>query len=139
MGILFIIKRTKLSKITKIISRSCNHLERAKRIWNSRRLLERALALLERRIAATHVRVCDGNAMRVRWACDAFELRVQNYCKNLDKKKVKCTKTEKNAINSVKIQRSCIFTIIPRWHICQNVTNVTNVTHFWVSGTCAHI
>ena len=35
-------------------------------IWNSRRLLERALALLERRVAATHVRVCDGNAMRVR-------------------------------------------------------------------------
>ena len=44
----------------------CNHLERAKRIWNSRRLLERALALLERRLAATRVRVCDGNAMRVR-------------------------------------------------------------------------
>ena len=42
------------------------YLERAKRIWNSRRLLERALALLERRIAATRARVCDGNAMNVR-------------------------------------------------------------------------
>ena len=30
--------------------------------WNSRRLLE----LLERRIAAIRVRVCDGNAMNVR-------------------------------------------------------------------------
>ena len=39
--------------------------------WNSRRLLERALALLERRIAVTRVRVCDGNAMNVRWTCDA--------------------------------------------------------------------
>ena len=28
--------------------------------------LERALALLERRIAVTRVRVCDGNAMNVR-------------------------------------------------------------------------
>ena len=47
-------------------------LERAKRIWNSRRLLERrrllacSLALLERRIAATRVRVCGDNAMNVR-------------------------------------------------------------------------
>ena len=40
----------------------CNHLERAKRYWNNRRLLE----LLERRIAAIRVRVCDGNAMNVR-------------------------------------------------------------------------
>ena len=31
-----------------------------------RRLLGRALALLERRIAVTRVRVCDGNAMNVR-------------------------------------------------------------------------
>ena len=36
-----------------------NQLERAKRIWNSRRLLER-------RIAVIRVRVCDGNAMNVR-------------------------------------------------------------------------
>ena len=36
--------------------------------WNSRRLLE----LLERRIAVTRVCVCDGNAMNVRWTCDAF-------------------------------------------------------------------
>ena len=40
----------------------CNHQERAKRM----ELLERALVLLERRIAATRARVCDGNAMRVR-------------------------------------------------------------------------
>ena len=52
----------------------CNHLERAKRIWNSRRLLERALALLERHIAVTRVCVCDGNAMNVRWACDESPL-----------------------------------------------------------------
>ena len=32
----------------------------------SRRLLACALALLERRIAVTRVRVCDGNAMNVR-------------------------------------------------------------------------
>ena len=70
-------------------------LERAKRIWTGLRpwtarrasgppagLLEqpqalgtRALALLERRLAATQARVCDGNAMRVRWACGDFELR----------------------------------------------------------------
>ena len=60
------IQEQDLSRLNKIISHSCNHLERAKRIWNSRRLLERALALLERRIAVTRVRVCDGNAMNVR-------------------------------------------------------------------------
>ena len=32
-------------------------------------------------------------------------------------------RSEKNAINVEKNQRSCIFTIIFRWHICQNVTN----------------
>ena len=38
-------------------------------IWNAPwrlELLERSLALLERRIAVARVRVCDGNAMRVR-------------------------------------------------------------------------
>ena len=49
-------------------------LERPKGSWNSRRLLERALSLLERRIAVTRVRVCDGNAMNVRWTCDASPL-----------------------------------------------------------------
>ena len=80
MGILFIIKRTKLSKITKIISRSCNHLPPHKgdrgglgTIWNH---LERALALLERRIAVIRVRVCDGNAMlRKKYNCPNIQLR----------------------------------------------------------------
>ncbi len=52
--------------------RNWNHLERrrllerAKRIWNGLWQMERSLALLERRIAATRVRVCGDNAMRVR-------------------------------------------------------------------------
>ena len=49
-----------------ILSPSYYPLERAKRIWNGLWQMERDLALLERRIAATRVRVCDGNAMRVR-------------------------------------------------------------------------
>ena len=32
-------------------------------------------------IAATRARVCDGNAMRVRWACDDFELRCKGSTK----------------------------------------------------------
>ena len=39
-------------------------------------------------------------------------MRLQNYCKKLDKKTVKCTKSEKNAINVEKNQQSCILTII---------------------------
>ena len=61
-------------------------LERPKGYWNSRRLWNARSAigtpagsgtreaLLERRIAVTRVRVCDGNAMNVRWTCDASPL-----------------------------------------------------------------
>ena len=69
MGILFIIKNKISQNFTKFFF--CNHLERAKRM----ELLERALALLERRLAATRARVCGDNAMNVRWACGDFELR----------------------------------------------------------------
>ena len=47
-----------------------------------------------------------------------------------DLKKVKCTKSEKNAINVEKNQRSCIFTIILNWHFCQLFTKFTKFTHF---------
>ena len=60
----------------------------------------RAEALVARRFS--------GAVSAMRLKC---RMRVQNYCKNLDKKKVKCTKSEKNAINVEKNQRSCIFTM----------------------------
>ena len=63
--------------------------------------LGRAEALVARRFS--------GAVSAMRLKC---RMRVQNYCKNLDKKKVKCTKSEKNAINVEKNQRSCIFTNI---------------------------
>ena len=81
--------------------------------WN---YLEQPEGLLERRIAVTRASVCDGNAMNVRW----FWIAVQNYCKFLNNLRVKCTKSEKNAIKYEKNRSSCIFTIISRWYICQN-------------------
>ena len=55
--------------------------------WNAAGFLACSLALLEHRIAATRVCVCDGNAMRVRWTCDDFELRCKITAKNWIKKR----------------------------------------------------
>ena len=71
--------------------------------------LGRAEALAARRFS--------GAVSAMRLKC---RMRVQNYCKNLDKKKVKCTKSKKNAINVEKNQRSCIFTNISSCVLCQS-------------------
>ena len=49
-----------------------------------------------------------------------------------DLKKVKCTKSEKNAIKYEKNRSSCISTIISYWRICQLFTKFTKFTHFRV-------
>ena len=85
--------------------------------------------------AATRVRVCDGNAMNVRWACDASsEDSAMHHQKNTEKLQLDnllycfMSKRYKQCSNTLtylsKRYKQCS-NVLTR----QSVTNVTNVTH----------